>query len=63
MKLAYPVGAVTDLLATLMMVFPKFATAFWGLESFTEEYYFAMGGSTTNFCFGIVAVMGIQKAS
>ena len=43
LKLAYAVGAVTDLLAALMMVFPQFATAFWGLENFPEEYYFAMG--------------------
>ena len=43
LKLAYVVGAITDLLVFLMMVFPQFATAFWGLEGFTEEYYFAMG--------------------
>lgn len=43
LKLAFLVGAVTDLVATLMMVFPQLANAFWGIENFTEEYYFAMG--------------------
>ena len=43
LKLAYVVGAVTDLVAALLMVFPQFATAFWGLQNFPEEYYFAMG--------------------
>jgi hypothetical protein len=43
LKLAYLLGAITDLLVFLMMVFPQFATAFWGIEGFTEEYYFAMG--------------------
>ena len=43
LKLAFVAGAVTDLAAALMMVFPQFSTVFWGLENFTEEYYFAMG--------------------
>jgi hypothetical protein len=43
LKLAYLLGGITDLLVFLMMVFPQFATAFWGIEGFTEEYYFAMG--------------------
>lgn len=43
LKLAYVVGAVADLAVFLMMVLPQFATAFWGFETFTEQYFFAMG--------------------
>lgn len=43
LKLAYLLGAITDFVVFLMMVFPQFASAFWGIEGFTEEYYFAMG--------------------
>jgi hypothetical protein len=43
LKLAYLLGAITDFVVFLMMVFPQFASAFWGIEGFTEQYYFAMG--------------------
>lgn len=43
LKLAYVVGAVTDLVVLLVMVFPQFASSFWGFETFTEDYFFAMG--------------------
>jgi hypothetical protein len=43
LKLAYVVGAVADLAVFLMMLLPQFATAFWGFETFTEQYFFAMG--------------------
>ena len=43
LKLAYLLGAFVDSLVFLMMVFPQLASAFWGFESFTEQYYFAMG--------------------
>ena len=43
LKLAYLLGAVVDFLVFLMMVFPPLANAFWGFETFTEQYYFAMG--------------------
>ncbi|MGD9130469.1 MAG: hypothetical protein PVH73_02710 [Candidatus Bathyarchaeota archaeon] len=43
LKLAYLLGAIADFLAFLMMVFPPLANAFWGFESFSDQYYFAMG--------------------
>jgi len=43
LKLAYLLGAIVDFLVFLMMVFPPLANAFWGFESFTDQYYFAMG--------------------
>jgi hypothetical protein len=43
LKLAYLLGAILDFLVFLMMVFPPLANAFWGFESFTDQYYFAMG--------------------
>ena len=43
LKLAYLLGAITDFVVFLLMVFPQFAGAFWGFDGFTEEYYFAMG--------------------
>ena len=43
LKLAYMLGAMTDFVVFLMMVFPQFASAFWGIQGFTEQYYFAMG--------------------
>jgi hypothetical protein len=43
LKLSYLLGAITDFVVFLMMIFPQFASSFWGFESFTEEYYFAMG--------------------
>ena len=43
LKLAYMLGSITDFVVFLMMVFPQFASAFWGIEGFTEQYYFAMG--------------------
>jgi hypothetical protein len=43
LKLAYILGSITDFVVFLMMVFPQFASAFWGIEGFTEQYYFAMG--------------------
>jgi hypothetical protein len=45
LKIAYVVGAVADLAVFLMMVLPQFATAFWGFEAFTEQYFFAMGNA------------------
>ena len=43
LKLAYLLGAITDFVVFLLMVFPQFAGGFWGFDGFTEEYYFAMG--------------------
>ena len=43
LKLAYLLGAIIDFLVFLLMVFPPLASTFWGFESFTEQYYFAMG--------------------
>jgi hypothetical protein len=42
-KLAYMLGSITDFVVFLMIVFPQFASAFWGIEGLTEQYYFAMG--------------------
>ena len=43
LKLAYLLGAIIDFLVFLLMVFSPLASIFWGFESFTEQYYFAMG--------------------
>jgi len=43
LKLAYMLGSITDSVVFMMMIFPQFASAFWGIEGFTEQYYFAMG--------------------
>jgi len=43
LKLAYLLGALIDFLLFLLMVFPPLASTLWGFESFTEQYYFAMG--------------------
>ena len=43
LKSAYLLGALVDFVTFLLIVFPQFASAFWGFETFTEQYYFAMG--------------------
>ena len=43
LKLAYLLGAIIDFLVFLLMIFPPLASTIWGFESFTEQYYFAMG--------------------
>ena len=42
-KLSFVAGAVVDGLALIPMTIPWAAKIFWGFESFTGIYYFAMG--------------------
>ncbi len=41
--LAYRLGALVDFLVFRLWFFHRWPVLFWGFESFTEQYYFAMG--------------------
>jgi len=43
LKLAFLAGMITDALALIPMIFPPMAKIFWGFDTFTGIYYFAMG--------------------
>ena len=47
LKAAFMVGAVTDALALVPMLYPPMARFFWGFDAFTGIYYFAMGYGAT----------------
>lgn len=42
LKAAFMVGAITDALALIPMLFNNVARIFWGIETFTDTYVFAM---------------------
>lgn len=43
LQLAFLVGAIVDVVATIPMLVPFVANLLWGFTTFTGEYYFAMG--------------------
>ncbi len=47
LKCAFMVGAVTDALALIPMLYSPMARFFWGFDGFTGIYYFAMGYGAT----------------
>jgi hypothetical protein len=43
LRVAFLVGAITDVLAILPMLIPPLAKLFWGFEDMSGSYQFAMG--------------------
>jgi len=62
LKCAFMVGVVTDALALIPMLCPPMARFFWGFDSFTGIYYFAMGyGATFMLAWTILLYWAFRK--
>ena len=62
LKCAFMVGVVTDALALIPMLCPPMARFFWGFDSFTGIYYFAMGyGATFMLAWTILLLWAFRK--
>jgi len=62
LKLSFMVGAVTDALALLPMIFPFAAKLFWGFNGFTGMYWYAMGmGASLMLAWTILLLWAYRK--
>ncbi len=62
LKLSFLVGAVVDAVALIPMLVPQAARIFWGFESFTGIYYFAMGmGASLMFAWTILLLWAYRR--
>ena len=62
LRFAFLLGAITDAVALLPMLFPKLANIFWGFTEFSGTYQFAMGyGASLMLGWTVLLIWAAQK--